>query len=237
MLGLDHGSPLLSPLSRVPLAVLVGRVGERALVVDGELQARPAFDLSFTADHRFVDGWHAGRLAAVMRGVLRRSGSRRVAAVAPGPGCTSANLPPPRYTAALPQPAPRRGPPARCGCPKEVVRAVRTYELVMIFRPEMAETEVRSEVSQVEKALVERGAEVKQDRLLGQAPPGLRDQAPQRGLLRRRLVRRAGGRGRRPRPGPGAVGQRPAAQVHPPGMSLGVTPPRHHELRAHRAEF
>jgi small subunit ribosomal protein S6 len=43
-----------------------------------------------------------------------------------------------------------------------VERAVRIYELVMIFRPEMAETEVRSEVSQVEKALVERGAEVKQ---------------------------------------------------------------------------
>lgn len=39
---------------------------------------------------------------------------------------------------------------------------MRTYELVMIFRPEMAETEVRSEVSQVEKALVERGAEIKQ---------------------------------------------------------------------------
>ncbi len=39
---------------------------------------------------------------------------------------------------------------------------MRTYELVLIFRPEMAETEVRSEVSQVEKALVERGAEIRQ---------------------------------------------------------------------------
>jgi len=39
---------------------------------------------------------------------------------------------------------------------------VRTYELVVVFRPEMAETEVRSEVSQVEKALVERGAEIRQ---------------------------------------------------------------------------
>ena len=38
---------------------------------------------------------------------------------------------------------------------------MRTYELVMIFRPELAEPEVRSEVSQVEKALLERGAEVK----------------------------------------------------------------------------
>lgn len=39
---------------------------------------------------------------------------------------------------------------------------MRTYELVVVFRPEMAETEVRSEVSQVEKALVERGAEIRQ---------------------------------------------------------------------------
>lgn len=39
---------------------------------------------------------------------------------------------------------------------------MRKYELVMIFRPELAETEVRSEVSQVEKALVERGADIGQ---------------------------------------------------------------------------
>lgn len=39
---------------------------------------------------------------------------------------------------------------------------MRKYELVMIFRPELAETEVRSEVSQVEKALTERGADIGQ---------------------------------------------------------------------------
>lgn len=39
---------------------------------------------------------------------------------------------------------------------------MRKYELVMIFRPELAETEVRSEVSQVEKALMERGADIGQ---------------------------------------------------------------------------
>jgi small subunit ribosomal protein S6 len=38
--------------------------------------------------------------------------------------------------------------------------AVRTYELVTIFRPEMAEADVRSEVSQLEKALTERGAQI-----------------------------------------------------------------------------
>ena len=44
---------------------------------------------------------------------------------------------------------------------------MRNYELVMIFRPELAETDVRSEVSQVEKGLVERGAEVRQSDFWG----------------------------------------------------------------------
>lgn len=38
---------------------------------------------------------------------------------------------------------------------------MRTYELVTVFRPEMAEADVRSEVAQIEKALTERGAEIK----------------------------------------------------------------------------
>ena len=44
---------------------------------------------------------------------------------------------------------------------------MRTYELMTIFRPEMAETDVRSEVAQIEKALVERGAEIKQSDFWG----------------------------------------------------------------------
>ena len=39
---------------------------------------------------------------------------------------------------------------------------MRTYELMAIFRPEMAEADVRSEVAQIERALAERGAEIKQ---------------------------------------------------------------------------
>ena len=49
------------------MGVLVGRVSDRALVVDGAVQARPAFEMSFTLDHRYVDGWHVGRLAAALR--------------------------------------------------------------------------------------------------------------------------------------------------------------------------
>lgn len=39
---------------------------------------------------------------------------------------------------------------------------MRTYELMTIFRPEMAETEVRTEVSTIEQALTARGADVKE---------------------------------------------------------------------------
>jgi small subunit ribosomal protein S6 len=41
-----------------------------------------------------------------------------------------------------------------------VERTVRTYELMTIFRPEMAETDVRGEVDRVAGALTERGAEI-----------------------------------------------------------------------------
>ena len=37
---------------------------------------------------------------------------------------------------------------------------MRTYELMTIFRPGMAETEVRTEVSTIEQALAARGAEL-----------------------------------------------------------------------------
>lgn len=37
---------------------------------------------------------------------------------------------------------------------------MRTYELMTIFRPEMAEGDVRTEVDRVANALVERGAEI-----------------------------------------------------------------------------
>jgi small subunit ribosomal protein S6 len=43
-----------------------------------------------------------------------------------------------------------------------VERTVRTYELMAVFRPDMAETEVRTEVSTIEQALSGRGAEIRE---------------------------------------------------------------------------
>jgi pyruvate dehydrogenase E2 component (dihydrolipoamide acetyltransferase) len=58
------------PFARVPLYLAVGAVRDRPFVVDGALTVRPTVLLTATADHRVVDGAHAGALAAWLRTVL-----------------------------------------------------------------------------------------------------------------------------------------------------------------------
>jgi 2-oxoisovalerate dehydrogenase E2 component (dihydrolipoyl transacylase) len=57
--GSEAGTPLLNPGNAVTLAI--GVVAPRALVVDGEVVARPACTLSLTFDHRVLDGAAVGR--------------------------------------------------------------------------------------------------------------------------------------------------------------------------------
>jgi pyruvate dehydrogenase E2 component (dihydrolipoamide acetyltransferase) len=57
--GSESGTPILSPGTSVTLAI--GVIGARALVVDGEVVARPACTLSCTFDHRVLDGATVGR--------------------------------------------------------------------------------------------------------------------------------------------------------------------------------
>jgi pyruvate dehydrogenase E2 component (dihydrolipoamide acetyltransferase) len=57
--GSEAGTPLLNPGNAVTVAM--GIVQPRALVVDGEVVARPACTLSLTFDHRVMDGATAGR--------------------------------------------------------------------------------------------------------------------------------------------------------------------------------
>ncbi len=57
--GSEAGTPILSPGTAVTLAI--GLIEPRALVVDGEIVARPACTLSCTFDHRLLDGAAAGR--------------------------------------------------------------------------------------------------------------------------------------------------------------------------------
>ena len=57
--GSEAGTPILTPGSAVTIAI--GAIVPRALVVEGEVVARPACTLSLTFDHRVLDGAAAGR--------------------------------------------------------------------------------------------------------------------------------------------------------------------------------
>jgi pyruvate dehydrogenase E2 component (dihydrolipoamide acetyltransferase) len=57
--GSEFGTPIIN---RAQAAILgLGAIAPRALVVDGEVVARPACTLSLTFDHRLLDGATAGR--------------------------------------------------------------------------------------------------------------------------------------------------------------------------------
>jgi len=57
--GSEAGTPILSPGTSVTVAL--GVIEPRALVVDGQVVARPAVTISMTFDHRVMDGAAAGR--------------------------------------------------------------------------------------------------------------------------------------------------------------------------------
>jgi pyruvate dehydrogenase E2 component (dihydrolipoamide acetyltransferase) len=70
MFGIQHAYAPLSPYYRIPFLVLVGEVAEKPAVVDGAVGIRPMLTVSATMDHRYVDGFHAARLAKSTRAYL-----------------------------------------------------------------------------------------------------------------------------------------------------------------------
>ncbi|MET0325712.1 MAG: 2-oxo acid dehydrogenase subunit E2 [Ilumatobacteraceae bacterium] len=69
-LGLDEAFLAPLPFARVPLYLGVGLVRDGVAAVDGQVVVRPEVVLTATADHRLVDGAHAGRVAAGLRRYL-----------------------------------------------------------------------------------------------------------------------------------------------------------------------
>lgn len=67
MFGLPGGFAPLAWLYDVPVLLLVGEIVERAVVVDGRVEASPMLPISATIDHRYVDGWHISRAMAAFR--------------------------------------------------------------------------------------------------------------------------------------------------------------------------
>lgn len=66
-LGLDEAFLAPLPFARTPVYLAVGAIRDRAVVVDGAVVARPVLVLVATADHRLVDGAHAGQMASIVR--------------------------------------------------------------------------------------------------------------------------------------------------------------------------
>lgn len=71
MFGIQHAYAPLSPYYRFPFLVLVGEVVDKPVVTgDGKIEARPIVSLAATMDHRYLDGFHAARLATSAREYL-----------------------------------------------------------------------------------------------------------------------------------------------------------------------
>lgn len=68
--GLDEGLLAPVPFARVPIYVLVGTVADAPFAVNGEVVVRPRLVVTFTADHRVVDGAQAGRLVRAVKEAL-----------------------------------------------------------------------------------------------------------------------------------------------------------------------
>jgi pyruvate/2-oxoglutarate dehydrogenase complex dihydrolipoamide acyltransferase (E2) component len=64
--GLDEAYLAPVPFARTSVYLAVGAVRDRPVAVDGEVVVRPTTVLVATADHRVIDGAHAGRLQQVL---------------------------------------------------------------------------------------------------------------------------------------------------------------------------
>lgn len=72
MFGLDEGYAPQTPFARVPVWILVGAIGKKAVVVDDQIVIRPILPLMATLDHRFVDGFQVGIMANTLRESLEK---------------------------------------------------------------------------------------------------------------------------------------------------------------------
>ncbi|MDQ3955647.1 MAG: 2-oxo acid dehydrogenase subunit E2 [Actinomycetota bacterium] len=70
MFGIQHAYAPLSPYYRVPMLVLVGEVAKKPVVIDDKIEVRPVVSSAATLDHRYLDGYHAARLARSFRAYL-----------------------------------------------------------------------------------------------------------------------------------------------------------------------
>jgi pyruvate/2-oxoglutarate dehydrogenase complex dihydrolipoamide acyltransferase (E2) component len=68
--GIAQANAPLVPFSRTPLVLLVGEVQDKPVVEAGRVVVAPMVNIGVTFDHRFMDGYQAGRMSEVFRGYL-----------------------------------------------------------------------------------------------------------------------------------------------------------------------
>lgn len=69
-LGMPIGFVPLSWMYKVPLVVVAGEIADKPVAIDKRVEVRPMLPISATIDHRYVDGWHIGRLLRPFRAYL-----------------------------------------------------------------------------------------------------------------------------------------------------------------------
>src|SRR5215471_3912722 len=71
-LGLDVAYAPLVPYTRVPIVLAVGAVQDAPVVRGEQIAVGKVMRLSVTFDHRFIDGAHAAKMAALLRSFIER---------------------------------------------------------------------------------------------------------------------------------------------------------------------
>ncbi|MCJ7592401.1 MAG: 2-oxo acid dehydrogenase subunit E2 [Woeseiaceae bacterium] len=66
--GLNTGMTSLMPAAKVPAVIVLGKIEDKAVVRNGQIEIRTILPLTGTFDHRIVDGLQIGKLA---RGIKR----------------------------------------------------------------------------------------------------------------------------------------------------------------------
>ncbi len=70
--GLTTGTAALFPGSNLPAVIIMGKAEEKPVVRDGQIVIRTIMPISGTFDHRVVDGFHGGKLAAAIIELLQQ---------------------------------------------------------------------------------------------------------------------------------------------------------------------
>ncbi|PCH93443.1 MAG: hypothetical protein COB85_07065 [Bacteroidetes bacterium] len=70
MLGIQRGLAPLLPFYPCPIIVAVGRLEDKAVVINGVVEVRTVLPLTMTFDHRLIDGVGAGKMIAAITAYL-----------------------------------------------------------------------------------------------------------------------------------------------------------------------